>query len=333
MKFPSPIPITEIASQIDAKIIGDDSLLATGINEIHKVQSGDITFVDVQKYFDKSLNSAATIIILNEETDCPPGKALLVCEQPFEAYNSLVLAHRPRVSLSESIHPTAIIHPSAIIEPNVVIGPQVRIGKYTKIQANVVIAEHTQIGDHVIIQSGSVIGTEAFYFKRYPDGFKKWRSGGRVIIEDHVDVGACCTINKGVSGDTIVGAGTKLDGQVHLGHGVVVGKNCIFAAQVGIGGKTIVGDEVTLYGQVGIAQNLVIGDKVTVLAKSGVSKNLESGKVYFGTPAEEARQHYRILAALRQLPDLLKKDRKNSRSPPTPRPPKKRPQKELKLFH
>jgi len=307
MKFSQPIPLKEIAEKIKAEIIGDDTLLAKGINEIHKVEPGDITFVDVQKYFDKSLNSAASIIILNERTECPPGKALLLCEQPFEAYNSLVLEHRPRHVLSEMIHPSAVIHPSAMIEPNVVIGPSVRIGKYSHIQANVVIAEHTTIGDHVIIQSGSVIGTEAFYFKRYPEGYKKWRSGGRVIIEDRVDIGPCCTINKGVSGDTIIGEGTKFDSQVHIGHGVVVGKNCLFAAQVGVAGKTVIGDEVTLYGQVGVIQNLHIGDRVTVLGKSSVGKNLEAGKTYLGAPVNEARTQARILAAMRQLPEFLKR--------------------------
>jgi len=265
MKFKTAIPVTKIAKQINATIIGNSDLRATGINEIHKVKNGDITFVDVEKYFDKSLNSAASIIILNKQVSCPPGKALLVCEAPFEAYNQIVLEHRPYVPLTNNRGQNIDIHSSTIIEPNVIIGPHVKIGKNCHIQANVTVAEHSIIGNNVIIQSGSVIGTEAFYFKRYPDHYKKWRSGGRVIIEDNV-----------------------------------------FAAQVGIGGKTIVEDEVVLYGQVGIAQNLHIGKKAIVLAKSGVSKSLEGGKVYFGTPAEEARGKYKELAALRQLPDFLK---------------------------
>jgi UDP-3-O-[3-hydroxymyristoyl] glucosamine N-acyltransferase len=307
MKFPQPIPIKEIARQINAEIIGDETLLATGINEIHKVEKGDITFADVAKYFEASLQSAASIIILNERTECPPGKAVLLSKNPFEDYNNLVLAHRPYQALTTAIHPSADIHPSVIIEPNVVIGPHVHIGAGSHIQANVVIAEHTLIGKHVLIQSGSVIGTEAFYFQRNQEGYKKWRSGGRVVIHDHVDVGACCTINKGVSGDTIIGEGTKLDGQVHIGHGVVVGKKCLFAGQVGIGGKTIVGNNVILYGQVGVAQNLEIGDGAIVLAKSGVSKSLEGGKTYFGTPAEEARKYYRMMAAMRALPEILRR--------------------------
>ena len=305
MKFAKPVPIKEIAQKINAKIIGDDTLRATGINEIHKVEPGDITFSDVKKYFKKSLNSAATIIILNEAIDCPDGKALLVCEQPFEAYNSIVIEHRPFRPLSAIIDDSANIHSSAIIEPNVVIGPNVRIGKYSHIQANAVIREHCVIGDHVIIQPGSVIGADAFYFQKEEMAFKKWRSCGRVIIENWVDIGPGCTICRGVSGDTIIGEGTKLDGQVHIGHGAVIGKNCLLAGQVGVGGKTILEDGVICYGQVGIAQNIRIGSKAVISAKSGVSKSLEGGKAYFGIPAQEIREHHKKLIALRQLPKTL----------------------------
>ncbi|MCI5080883.1 MAG: UDP-3-O-(3-hydroxymyristoyl)glucosamine N-acyltransferase [Saprospiraceae bacterium] len=305
MKFQQPIPVQELAQKMDAKLIGDQTLQATGINEIHKVEKGDITFVDVKKYFDKSLHSAASIIILNEEVECPPSKALLVVDDPFRAYNNLVLEHRPLLPLTTNVAETAVVDPTTVLEPNVIIGHHVTIGKNCHIQANVTIAEHTIIGDNVTIQSGTVIGTDAFYYKKHNYGYEKWRSGGRVVIEDNVEIGAGCTINKGVSGDTIIGAGTKFDCQVHIGHGVVVGKNCLFAAQVGIGGKTIIGDDVVLYGQVGIAQRLKIGDKTTILAKSGVSKDLEGGKVYFGYPATEARTKYRELAALRHLPTFF----------------------------
>jgi UDP-3-O-[3-hydroxymyristoyl] glucosamine N-acyltransferase len=305
MKFAQPIAIKALAEQLNAELIGDDTLEATGINEIHKVVKGDITFVDVKKYFNKSLHSAASIIILNEKVECPKGKALLVVDDPFRAYNNLVLEHRPLIPLTSTVSDTAEIHPTAVIEPNVVIGHHVKIGKYSHIQANVTIHEHTTIGDHVNIQSGTIIGTDAFYYKKHDYGYEKWRSGGRVVIEDNVEIGAACTINKGVSGDTVIGAGTKFDCQIHIGHGAVIGKNCLFAAQVGIGGKTIIGNDVVLYGQVGIAQRLKIGDKAVILAKSGVSKDLEGGKVYFGYPAKEARTNYRELAALRQLPSFF----------------------------
>ena len=305
MKFPNPIPVQEIAEKINAKIIGDAAAQATGINEIHHVVTGDITFVDVKKYFNKSLKSAATIIILNEKVEAPKGKTLLLCEDPFLAYDQIVQSYRPYSVLSEAISKDATIDPSTRIEPNVTIGPSVTIGKNCHIQSNVTIAEHTLIGDNVTIQAGAIIGTEAFYYKRTPSGYTKWRSGGRVVIEDHVDVGPGCTINKGVSSDTVIGEGTKMDAQVHIGHDAVIGKRCLLAGQVGVGGNTKVGDDVIMYGQVGVAQNLVIGDRVVILAKSGVSKNLEAGKTYFGYPAAEARSVYKELAALRHLPEFF----------------------------
>ncbi len=306
MKFPNPISILSLAEKVGAKIIGDSSLFATGINEIHKVQAGDITFSDVEKYYDKALSSNATIILLPKAVDCPPGKAILVCQDPFETYNDLIKEHRPFEPIRGAGY-NQKIHPTAIIEPGVVLASNVEIGANTYIQANVYIGEYTVIGADVCIQSGAIIGTDAFYFKKKPEGLQPWRSGGRVIIEDKVQIGAGCTINKGVSGDTVIGYGTKLDCQVHLGHGVVLGKHCILAAQVGIGGKTIVGDHVVLYGQVGVAQNITIEDHVIVLAKSGVSKSLKRNATYFGIPAEEVKEKYRELAALRQLPGLLKK--------------------------
>jgi len=312
MKFPHPIPIRTIAERFGIhQIIGDDTLMATGINEIHKVTQGDIAFSDVKKYFSATLESAATVILLNEPAECPPGKVILVTDRPFEIYDTLIREYRPFDPVVSPVHHQAKIHPTAVIEPGVIIANHVHIGAHCYIQSHVYIGEYTHIGDHVQIGAGTIIGTDAFYFKKHPDGtLQKWRSGGRVIIHNHVDIGAGCTINKGVSGDTVIGEGTKLDCQIHIGHGAVIGRNCLLMAQVGIGGKTIVEDQVILYGQVGVAQNLHIGKGAVVLAKSGVSKSLEAGKTYFGIPAEEARGKYRELAALRQLPELLKKSEK-----------------------
>lgn len=301
MKFEKPIPIRQIADEYQLTINGNEDAIATGINEIHKVTSGDITFVDVEKYYLKSLNSAATIIIINKEVDCPPGKTLLVHDKPFDVYNNIVLAHRPIIPQTEMISSTAKIHPSAIIEPGVAIGHHCEIGADCYIQTNASIGEYCIIGDRVNIHSGAIIGTDAFYFKKENGMYRKWRSGGRVVIGNDVEIGAGCTINKGVSGDTEIGAGSKLDSQVHMGHGAVLGKNCLVAGQVGIAGKTIIGNDVVLYGQVGIAQNLVIGDGAVILAKSGVSKNLPGKKVYFGAPAIEARDRYKEIAILRRM--------------------------------
>ena len=304
MKFDKPIPVKQLAKQIGAlEIMGDDTANILGINEIHQVRAGDITFSDVKKYFEKALKSAATFIILNEKVDdIPEGKVILIHPHPFEAYDSIVRLHRPQSPLYLSVAESAVVHDSVILEPNVVIGNHVRIGVGCYIQANAVIHDYTIVGKNVQIGAGAIIGTDAFYFKRTDtEGYKKWRSGGRVIIEDGVDIGAGCTINKGVSGDTTIGAGTKLDCQVHIGHDVVVGKNCIFAAQVGIGGNSVIEDNVTLYGQVGVAQNIRIGKNAIVSGQSGVSKSIEGDDIYSGSPAQKIKDAYKELAILRQL--------------------------------
>jgi UDP-3-O-[3-hydroxymyristoyl] glucosamine N-acyltransferase len=303
MTFSEPIPVQTLATTIGATaILGKTDALALGINEIHHVRAGDITFSDVQKYFDKALKSAATVLILNESVaEIPDGKTILVHPKPFEAYDQIVRLHRPFTPLSNLVAPTATIHPTAILEANVVVGNHVTIGANTYIQANAVIHDHCTIGDNCQIGAGVLIGTDAFYFKKTPEGMQKWRSGGCVVIENNVDIGAGTTINKGVSSDTVIGAGTKIDCQVHIGHDAKIGKNCLIAAQAGVSGNSILEEDVVLYGQVGIAQNLRIGKGAVVLAKSGVSKNLEGGKAYFGYPAQEATEAYKDLANLRRL--------------------------------
>ncbi|MDQ3142629.1 MAG: UDP-3-O-(3-hydroxymyristoyl)glucosamine N-acyltransferase [Bacteroidota bacterium] len=309
MRFSNPVPVNEIAKKYSLKLIGKENELVYGINEIHKVDEGDITFVDAEKYYQKVLSSKASFIIINKEVDLPEGKTILVTDDPFKVYNDIVNVNRPIIHLSNQISDSAFIHPTAFIEPGAIIGHHVVIGLGSVIQANAHIGEFSVIGNHVTVQAGAIIGTDAFYYKKTTNGFQKWRSGGRVVIHDEVEIGAGCTINKGVSGDTIIGYGTKLDCQVHIGHGVVIGRHCLLAAQVGIGGKTKVGDHVILYGQVGIAQNLIIEDHVIVAAKSGVSKDLKKGKTYFGIPAAEIQVKYRELAAIRSLPEMIKKNK------------------------
>lgn len=306
MQIQASISVKEVADLYNAIIIGDENAVITGINEIHKVRPGDLMFVDNEKYFQKALSSAASVILVHQATECPPGKTLLVVAHPFKVYDALVRKYRQPKTITATIAETAFVHPSATIEPGVIIGNYARIGAYSYLQANVYIGDHTQVGDHVRIESGALIGTGAFYYKKEAGAFQRWTTGGRVVIENHVDIGAGSTIARGVSGDTIIGEGTKIDCQVHIGHGVEIGKNCLIAAQVGISGKTIIEDYVTIYGQAGLAQAIRIGAGATIGAKSGVSKNLEGGKLYLGYPAEEASGHYRQLAALRQLPAFMK---------------------------
>jgi UDP-3-O-[3-hydroxymyristoyl] glucosamine N-acyltransferase len=307
MKFPSPVSVQWIAGLIGAELIGNTAGQATGINEIHKVEPGDLVFVDHPKYYDKCIHSAATFIIINQKAECPEGKALLIVEQPFEAYQTIVRHFRPFKPAHQPISDTAVIGEGTYIAPNVYIGQEVSIGSNCFIGPNVTILDYTVIGNNVIIQPGTVIGSDAFYYNTKKDRavwYKKMESGGRVVIEDDVEIGAGCTIDRGVSHDTRIGRGSKLDNMVHIGHDTVIGNNCLFAAQVGIAGATTIGNGVILWGQVGISKTLTIGDNAVVMAQSGVPASLEGGKVYFGSPAEDALLKKKELVWVKRIPEI-----------------------------
>lgn len=310
MQFEQPVPVQWLAEFIGAELRGDTEQQALGINEIHKVAAGDISFVDFAKYYDKCLNSAATIIIINKDVPCPEGKTLLVSNDPFEAYLKIVKRFRPFEPATKMISDSAVIGEGTHIQPGVFVGNHVQIGKDCLIHPNVTIYDHSIIGDNVVIHSGTVIGADAFYFKRYKNRdtqYEKMLSCGRAILEDDVEIGACCTIDRGVSGDTVIGKGTKLDNHIQVGHDTVVGKNCLFASQVGVAGVAHIEDEVILWGQVGVNKDLTIGKGTIVLAQSGVPASLEAGKVYFGTPVEEAKTKMKELAWIKRIPEIWQK--------------------------
>ena len=307
MKFPSPVSIEWIATLINASIEGNTAGFATGINEIHKVEEGDLVFVDHPKYYTKCIDSAASFIIIDQSTECPAGKALLIVEQPFEAYLKIVEQFRPFHPATTMIDPTATIGEGSYVAPNAFIGQHVSIGKNCTIHPNVSILDHCIIGDNVVIQAGTTIGSDAFYYntkKNRDVWYKKMNSCGRVVLEDHVEIGAGCTIDRGVTHDTIIGEGTKMDNMVHIGHDVVVGKNCLFAAQVGIAGATTVEDGVILWGQVGVNKTINIGKNAIVMGQSGVANSLEGGKTYFGYTAEEAISKRREMIWIRRIPEI-----------------------------
>src|SRR5699024_10296764 len=210
MKFNTPQTLNQIAQIIDSKYVGDPHFPVLGMNEIHVVTPGDIVFVDHPKYYDKALQSEATIILINKEVSCPQGKALLISDDPFRDFNKLTKRLKPFRPSNQSISETAEIGENTVIQPNVFIGNQVKIGKNCVIHSNVSIYDGTIVGDNVIIHAGTVIGGDAFYYKNRPEGFDKLLSGGNVVIEDDVELGALCTIDKGVSASTTIGKGTKI---------------------------------------------------------------------------------------------------------------------------
>ncbi len=305
MKLERPYTLKEIADIIGCSFVGDENHIVKGLNEIHRVEEGDLMFVDHPKYYDKALNSAATTILIDKEVDCPEGKALIISERPFDDYNKLTRYFSPVNHWKKSIGNHTEIDPSAVIYPNVTIGNNVKIAKNVIIYSGAVIGDNSILEENVVIGPNTVIGHYAFYYKNKPEGYDRLHTCGGVHLKKDVEVGALCTIDAGVSAMTIIGEGTKIDNQVHIGHDTIVGKKCLLAANVGLAGCVVVEDHVTLWGQVGCASDIVIGEGSIVLAQSGIAKSLEGGKTYFGSPCGEVRTKFKEMAALRKLPEII----------------------------
>lgn len=306
MKFTTPQTLKGIAELLNVAFVGNPDFPVLGMNEIHVVEKGDIVFVDHPKYYEKALQSNATTVLINKEVECPAGKSLLISDDPFRDFNTLTKHFNPFIAATASISTSALIGENTVIQPNVFIGNNVKIGKNCVIHSNVSIYDNCIIGDNVTIHANSVLGSDGFYYKNRPEGFDKLISGGRVVIENNVDLGASCTIDKGVTGDTTIGEGCKLDNQVHVGHDTLIGKKCLIAAQTGIAGCTVIEDEVTIWGQVGIISGLLIEKGTVIMAQTGVTKSLKKG-TYYGTPVKEYRQTLRESVYLSQVTRPSKK--------------------------
>ena len=309
MKFPTPVKIETIATLINAKLVGNNNGEALGINEIHKVEVGDLVFVDHPKYYDSCLNSAATFIIINKEVEVPEGKSILITDTPFDAYCKIVEHYRP-FEKADAVVNTKKIGAGTYIYPSAFIGNNVSIGSNCIIYPNVTIMDNCSIGNNVTIQSGTVIGSDAFYYntkKNRDVWYKKMPSCGSVVIENDVDIGAGCMIDRGVTHDTLIGAGSKLDNMIHIGHDTVLGKNCLLAAQSAIAGMTTLKDGVTVWGGCVINKTLTIGENAVLLARTGVGNDLDGNKTYWGAPAQEAGIIKRELIWIKRIPALWDK--------------------------
>jgi UDP-3-O-[3-hydroxymyristoyl] glucosamine N-acyltransferase len=305
MRFTSPKYIEDIAAVLQRDFQGPAKHTVNGLSEINQAETGDLIFVDHPKYYNKALASKANTIIINEQIERPDGKALILSEKPFEDYNSLCKIFFPKITLGSNENQK--IASSAIIAENVSLGNNIKIGAHTRILPGAVIMDNVDIKDHVIIGPNAVIGHNAFYYNTKNSKHTLMNTIGGVKIESHVEIGAASTIDAGVSSNTIIGEGTKIDNLVQIGHDTVIGMNCIIASGTGIAGCVTIKNNVSIWGQVGCASKVTINDNVIVLAQSGISKDLEEGKTYFGTPCVEAKQKFRELAALRNLPKLFKK--------------------------
>jgi len=307
MKFDKKYSLAEIGGLLNAETFGNENVSILGINEIHRVEEGDIVFVDHPKYYDKALNCAASVVLINKEVEVPEGKAIILCEDPFRSFNFLLNYFNPFELADQLQSPDCEIGSGTKIHPSVSIGTNVRIGKNCIIFPNVSLLNDVAIGDNVIIQSGTVIGSFGFYYKNRGTHFDRLFSSGSVIIGDHVEIGANCTIDKGVTAATQIGDGTKIDNLVQIGHDTIIGNKCLIAAQAGIAGCVVIGNEVTIWGQAGIASGISLGDKTVLYAQSGVGKSLEGNKSYLGSPADDSRTKFKEMALTKRLPELFNK--------------------------
>ena len=299
MIFKKAQTLQSIGNLINAEIVGDENFPVLGTNEIHRVKAGEIVFVNHPKYYDKALNSEATIILIDKEVDCPEGKALLISDDPFRDFN-LINTHFTKISNFKEELLGIEIGEGTFIHSTAVLGNDVSIGKNCHIFPNVVIGDRTQIGDNVTIQSGTVLGGDAFYYRKLDGNFDKLISVGNVIIENNVEIGCNCTIDRGVTDSTIIGEGSILDNQIQIGHDTIIGKKVLIASQVGIAGCCIVEDEVTVWGQVGMASGVRVEKGTVLLGKCGVNRDLKKG-TYFGFLAEEFREWLKKEAKIKRL--------------------------------
>lgn len=300
MRFKTPQNLKTIAELIGAQFIGDENFQVLGTNEIHRVKAGEIVFVNHPKYYDKALNSEATIILIDKEVACPEGKALLVSKDPFTDFNKINQYYQG-IQTFATTGKNVEVGEDCVIHSSVIIGNDVKIGDNCMIFPNVVIGDRTVIGNNCIIQAGTVLGGDAFYYNKNAEGFRKMLSVGNVILEDNVEIGANCCIDRGVTDSTIIKKGSKLDNLIQLGHDTVLGERTLVASGAMIAGCCIIEDDVQIWGQVGIASGKRVGKGAVLLGKTGVNRDLEGGKTYFGSLAEEFREYLKKEIKLKNL--------------------------------
>lgn len=322
------IPLSKLAALVDGHIEGDEVTI-TGVNTIDDAAEGQIAFVDRPELLPVGEASSAAALIVSPHAKTT-SKPIIVTEDPRLAFSKVLELFAPERRVYEGIHPTAVVGASAeigenvsigahafvgdhvsigegsVIHPLAYVGHDVRIGSQSEVHPQVFVGERVTIGDNCVIHAGAAIGCDGFGYLAQATGHRKIPQIGTVIIENDVEIGANCTIDRATIAATIIGAGTKIDDAVHIAHNCVIGKNCLFAGQVGIAGSTEVGDYVIMGGQVGVNDHVRICGQVIVGAQAGVFSDIDEPGTYSGYPAREHRNQLRVLAGTQKIPELLK---------------------------
>jgi UDP-3-O-[3-hydroxymyristoyl] glucosamine N-acyltransferase len=321
--------LKELAEHVGGEVRGDGQMVIKAVSTLDKAGAGEITFLSNKKYESllKTTKASAVIVAKPAETDA----ALLIAEDPYYALMQIVVllhGHRKhkKVGVSErssvaktakfgancNVYDFAVISENArigkncCIYPGAFIGPDVKMGDDCIVYANAVIYNGCEIGSRVIIHANAVIGEDGYGFATHKGKHYKIPQIGRVVLEDDVEIGACCTIERATLGNTIIGKGTKVGDMVAIGHGANIGPHCLLVPQVGISGSATLGHHCVLAGQVGVVGHIKIGNMVTIGAQSGVGHDIPDGATVLGTPAIEANKTKRVYASIQHLPEMRK---------------------------
>jgi len=321
--------LKELAEHVGGQVRGDGGMLIKAVSTLEEAGAGEITFLSNKKYEPllKTTRASAVIVAKPVETDA----ALLITEDPYYAFMQIVVllhGHRKhkKVGVSErasvaktaklgakcNIHDFAVISDEArvgkncCIYPGAFVGPGVNMGDDCIVYANAVIYDGCEIGNRVIIHANAVVGEDGYGFATNKGEHHKIPQIGRVVLEDDVEIGACCTIERGTLDNTVIGKGTKVGDMVAIGHGAKIGPHCLLVPQVGISGSATLGHHCVLGGQVGVVGHIKIGNMVTIGAQSGVANDIPDGAAVLGSPAIEAGKTKRVYASMQCLPQMRK---------------------------
>jgi UDP-3-O-[3-hydroxymyristoyl] glucosamine N-acyltransferase len=324
----------ELAEYIGGRVCGDPNIVIKSASTLGRAREGDISFLVNRKYQRQLRTTKASAVIVGRETT-EASVPLLIAEDPYYAFMQIMVllhGHRkhqkvgisPKASISDRakigvdchIHDFVTITDDArvgngcIIYPGAYIGQGVQIGDNSIIYPNVTIYDGCKIGNRAIVNANTTIGEDGFGYASYKGVHHKIPQIGGVLIEDDVEIGACCGIERGTLGDTVIGQGSKLGDLVTIGHGTKIGAHCLLVAQVGVAGSTTLGHHCVIGGQVGIVGHITIGNNVTIAAQAGVVNSIPDGQVVLGAPAIEANQGKRAYSMIQYLPEM----RQNIRS-------------------
>lgn len=323
-----PFTLKELADVAGGQISdgADAAVLFSDVAPLSEASAENVSFLDNKRYIESYTKSSAGACIIHPSmaAKAPDGMALVIMDDPYRGYARVARAFyplesiEPSIAANASIDPTAEIGSGCRIEVGAVIGANVQIGTGCQVGANAIVGRGVSIGEgsrigssvtldyccigsHVIIHTGVRIGQDGFGFAMGPEGHLKVPQLGLVLVEDDVEIGANSTIDRGTGPDTVIGAGSKIDNLVQIGHNVRLGRGCIIVSQVGISGSTSLGDFAALGGQVGIAGHLEIGPGAQIAAQSGVMRNVGAGEKIGGSPAQPFREWMRGVAAIDKL--------------------------------